>query len=52
MKIWDRIAGIGQTRRRRFLLRELPEHTLRDIGLDPERARRDQRCLHRDIGRM
>lgn len=52
MFIWDWIAGIGQVRRRRFLLRDMPEPMLRDIGLDAPCAWRDARRLHRDVGRL
>lgn len=52
MTIWDWIAGIGQVRRRRFLLHDMPEHMLKDIGLDAHGDRRDARRLHRDVGRL
>jgi len=52
MTLWDWIAGIGQVRRRRFLLRDMPQHMLRDIGLDAQYVHRDTRRLHRDVGRL
>lgn len=49
MNILKWISKIGQVRRNRFLLRDLPDHMFRDIGLNEERARRETRRLPQDL---
>ncbi len=50
MTLWQQILKARKARRQRLWLCDLPDDTLKDIGLDRQRVRRESDWLRWDIG--